>query len=1573
VALRTYIGNAEVVLRTFIVNVVLVLIFGAFLIATAGAEQVVEFGDDPSGVTLLSQDQGGVLVQVDIGSMKFRQVSAVEGDFVLVQVDGFSRSHRIGEPSLPMVNRILAVPVGADLRAQVIESEIEEVSLTDLGLTAPIFPVQPSLSKSQDPSTVPFEFERGIYRQSGYYALPLTETRDLGIMRALRLGVLSVAPVEYDPVANSLRVYKRMVIRVEYIHPNWEATLEMRGRYYSPFFEPVYNQIINYEPLPPMILDDLVTYPVKYVIIADRMFESQLQPFIEWKTKRGFNVITAYTDEIGHSNTAIKDYIRDLYTGSDPPDDPAPSFVLLVGDDQQIEAFNYGSHISDLDFCEFTNDHIPEIYYGRFSAQDPSLLQPQIDKTLEYEQYLMPDPTYLGEVTMIAGVDAYHAPTYGNGQINYGVNLYFNSDHGIYSYTWLYPDSDQPGASMAIIRTVDEGIGLINYTAHGSHDGWADPEFSTSDVRGLTNAHQYPLAIGNCCLTVTFGDNYSTPCVGEAWLQEEDKGSIGYIGGSNSTYWDEDYWWGVGYGPIIGDGPEYDQTGLGAYDGVFHDHGEPVTDHYIVNDALVFCGNMAVVESGSGMINYYWEIYHLLGDPSVMTYLGVPSANVVDHDDVILLGETSFTVEADPSSYMGLSMDGVLHGAAYVDESGAVTMDIVPFEEPGEADLVISAQNREPYITTVQIISPQGPYVMFDSCAVNDTDGNGNGMIEFGETILLGMQLVNVGPDPAVDVTATLSTDDEYVTITDDFESFGDIEGDFGTVFVPDAYAFDVSAEIPDGHVISLDLEVSCSYGSWMSEFNLTGYAPVVEFADVFINDDQGNGNGILEAGETAEMVVTLMNSGTCMAEAVTATLSDEDEYVTITDAEGSFGDLDPSGGHGDNSGDVFVVVADSEYPIGHSVDFELAVEASGGYSAGVPFILRSWESFEYNDGGWAGEGNWECGEPTSGPGSAFDGVRVWATSLGGDYSSNANDMLVTNFIEVNESSATLNFFHWYNFEYTSPNAWDGGNVSVRVLGETDWELIYPVGGYPFDEIDGLGDEPGYSDVSGEWEQAVFEIGGYEGALLQVGFRLGTDGSLTRSGWYIDAVTATGATIMPLPEMAVTPSCLTAELEPGQSTDLTLSISNPSEGILTFEIEPEIINRILRSSDNQAVSMMTSGAASDPQVKSDYERDGDLLIVTYDGPKPVEDGSGGNPAMILDRGGPDEFGYTWIDSNEPDGPRYEWIDITGDGEPLNFSDDQNRGPYDLGFSMPFYDEYFNSIRVCSNGWLSFTSTETEYSNEPIPTGDEPNNLLAPFWDDLNPSDGGMIYFYTNGVDSAIVAWIEVPHYQYSGQGIYTFEAILTADGEIVYQYESLEGEVASNTVGIEDGNGMVGLQVAYNEPYVENSLAVKFVPPTIWLTADPLSGYVMPGSSQDIAVTFDATELDEGQYLGSLNITCNDPAHPEMAAACTLTVREQTLVDDPSAAVPAKFSLSQNYPNPFNPSTSLSYALPEDCHVKIEIFDILGRRIETLVDAWQPAGNYTVLWNGEGKSSGLYFYRIDAGEFSAARKMLLLR
>jgi hypothetical protein len=1110
--------------KKVIFSFVVALLATSIVVYPALGGQTIKLSDEQSGLSLLSQDDAGLLLQIDIGALDLQSVSAVEGEFMLLSVAGFSRSHRVGEPSLPMINRLISIPLGCELKAEVVESQAVEVSLSDYGVSVPLLPVQPSISKSQDPATVPFEYIREIYAGPGYYGLPAVETSEIGMMRAVRLALVSVAPIEYDPQENMIRVTRRMTVKIDYLHPDRQATDEMRRRLYSPFYEPAYNRILNYEPPQTVILDDLVQYPVRYVIVSDRMFESQLQPFIEWKTKKGFEVVVAYTDVIGYSNTAIRSYIQNLYDSADPPDNPAPSFVLLVGDDQQIQAFsgNAGSHITDLRFCEFTGDYLPEIYYGRFSAQSTGLLQPQIDKTLEYEQYLMPDPGFLGEVTMIAGVDAYYAPTHGNGQINYGVNLYFNAGHDIYSNTWLYPESSNPGAAAAIIQTVDDGIGFINYTAHGSHDGWGNPGFSSGDVNSLTNAHMYPLAIGNCCLTSTFGDNYSTPCVGEVWLQAANKGAIGYIGASNSTYWDEDYWWGVGYGPVIGDGPTYEQTGLGAYDGVFHDHGEPVSQHYIVNDALIFCGNMAVEESGSGLADYYWEAYHLFGDPSVMTYLGVPIANNVQHDPVIFVTATSLTVSADPGSYVGLTVDGIQHGSGYIDGSGVVEIQLVPFDQPGEADIVVTAQNRVPYISTIQIVMPEGPYVVFDSYVVNDFSGNNNGLADAGESILLGVQLENVGPDDALDVTANLSSDDLYATIFDGFESYGDIPGNGGTAYVADAYSFDIDPGSPDEHALQFQLDITgTALDTWVSNFVLPVYAPQLAYIDVIIDDAGGNGNGILDPGETADLTVAIANNGSGEAGSVSGFLWESDAYVSIADPDGTFGDILP-GETGDNSGDVFTASAESSCPQGYIATLNIDLETDLGYEITVPFdIIVGDRAIIFADDfssdlGWTGlggSGEWTIAAATGGSGSdehggpdpetdhspsSDNGVlgNDLAPGTGGDYNPGlgVTYWVTSPTIDCSDySSIIMTFYRWLGVE---DDNWD--NAYFQAYNGNNWVTLF---------------ENSATIDESAWSEQSFDLSAIadENPDFQIRFGIGpTDDSWQFCGWNLDDIEIKG-------------------------------------------------------------------------------------------------------------------------------------------------------------------------------------------------------------------------------------------------------------------------------------------------------------------------------------------------------------------------------------------------------------------------------------------------------------------------------
>lgn len=680
----------------------LVLILACFI----SFSQTIKLNSGNNGFSF-QNSESGMVINNSIPDIQTMLVKSEKGLFTKLLIPGYTGTKNFGEPELPVFNKLVEIPHGAKLTVEVVSYNLEVIDLNDLGLSNKIFPSQPSVNKSVDPKDIPFYFNESFYSTDEYSDAPQVTVDFLGEMRGVRIGRLTISQFSYNPVLNVLYIYNNINAEISFGNIDITLNKSIKEKCYSPEFDNMLSdKLINYTRSGK---DVITTYPVKYVIVSDPMFQTDLQDFIKWKIKKGFNVIEAYTNNplVGTTTTSIKAYLQGLYTAGTPTD-PAPTYVLFVGDIAQIPVFtgSAGSHITDLYYCEYTGggDVFPELYYGRFSATTSQQLQSQISKTLEYEQYLFPDPSFLDEVVMIAGVDASNAPTYGNGQINYGTDNYFNLAHGLTSHTYLYGSgspitSDSPGAAAAIITDFSNGAGFVNYTAHGSPDGWADPTFGISDIAGLTNTHKYPLAIGNCCSTSEFQE---TECFAEAIVRAEDKGALGYIGGSNSTYWSEDFWWGVG-ATTVSANPVYD-THLGVYDGVFHDHGETEDKWFLTNGQIIHDGNLAVTEA-NGAYDYYWEIYHLMGDPSVMTYFSVPPPIDADYINPVPVGTTTLDVTTEQYAYVALSLNGVLLDAQYTGINTSVTLTFPAFISPDVADVVVTKQNREPYIGTLDIVN----------------------------------------------------------------------------------------------------------------------------------------------------------------------------------------------------------------------------------------------------------------------------------------------------------------------------------------------------------------------------------------------------------------------------------------------------------------------------------------------------------------------------------------------------------------------------------------------------------------------------------------------------------------------------------------------------------------------------------------------------------------------------------------------------------------------------------------------------------------------------------------------------
>ncbi|MGE5425398.1 MAG: C25 family cysteine peptidase [Syntrophothermus sp.] len=793
-----------------------------------------------------------------LSTIQFREIATSAGIFTEFYTEGYGYANIPGDPKLPVYKQLVEVPAGARYTIRITDQVFHDYDLSSFGITYPLIPAQPPVSKNSDPSTLPFHYNPGTYQQNKWLGEPLVTITNAGSGRAVSMARVEVSPVQYNPVTGQIRVYESFNVKIIFEGADISSVVQAKRRSWSPYYQSLYRLLPNYQEE----TDSLITSaPVTYVVISSPLFKTALRPFINWKKKKGFQVIEGYTDDpaVGTTTASIKTWLQNLYNNP-PAGFQKPAFVLFAGDVPQIPAFMSNGHPSDMYYCDLTNDHIPEMFYGRFSASSLVQLQPYIDKTLEYEQYTMPSDAFLGEVTMVAGADATHQLTWGNGQINYGTTYYFNSAHNLLSHTYLQPEPAGGNYSANIRQNVSDGVGYANYTAHGSETGWSDPAFNISQIPPLQNNHEYCLMVGNCCLTA----KYSVNCFAEEITRAEGKGALGYIGCSDYSYWDEDYWWGCGFKAVTSN-PSYDPNHLGAYDVTFHDQGIPESQWFVTQGQMVQGGNFAVEQSNSGMKLYYWEAYNLMGDPSLSAYFSVPPALTATYPDNLLMGTSTLQVVTEPYVYAALTVhDTVLIAAQCSDASGVINFTFNPLQTPDTLSLVMTKQNRKPHLGHINVIPATGPYVVVSSTVVNDLAyGNQNRQAEYGEKISLDVTLKNIGILSSGNVNGTISSGDTNVTILINTHNFGILaSGD--TVKGIDCFSIQVKNSSPDQHPVVLQMVLSDGTHSWNAELRFKTNSPVITITDMIISDPApgGNGNGVLDPGETAILKIHFENTG---------------------------------------------------------------------------------------------------------------------------------------------------------------------------------------------------------------------------------------------------------------------------------------------------------------------------------------------------------------------------------------------------------------------------------------------------------------------------------------------------------------------------------------------------------------------------------------------------------------------------------------------------------------------------------------------------------------------------------------
>ncbi|HPF69039.1 MAG TPA: S8 family serine peptidase [Candidatus Krumholzibacteria bacterium] len=370
--------------------------------------------------------------------------------------------------------------------------------------------------------------------------------------------------------------------------------------------------------------------------------------------------------------------------------------------------------------------------------------------------------------------------------------------------------------------------------------------------------------------------------------------------------------------------------------------------------------------------------------------------------------------------------------------------------------------------------------------------------------------------------------------------------------------------------------------------------------------------------------------------------------------------------------------------------------------------------------------------------------------------------------------------------------------------------------------------------------------------------------------------------------------------------------------------------------------------------------------------------TGEDPRLPVTRvagiGGPDLFGYAWRDSDHPYGPAFAWPDIAAAGTAVALGDDAVSPPFDLGFVFPFYGLECTQVRVCSNGFVSFGPATAAWANQGMPDPLDPNNIVAPFWDDLAPNLGGSIHVLA-GADRFTVQFTGVPHYG-RPDVTETFAVVLHAGGAIELQYLEV-GDDGSCSVGIENAWGSDGLLVQFNSAgSLHDAMAIRIAAdaPPAWLAATPAAAVVAAGAVLPLQVAVEAAGLAVGDHDAFVSLVTNDPVRPVLAVPVTLTISELAV----GPRLPAAVTFAGAVPNPCNPSAELRFALPHEATVALELYDLRGRRVRTVFRGVLGAGDQALRWDGRDDAgrdaaSGAYVARLVVDGTARARTLTLLR
>jgi hypothetical protein len=877
-------------------------------------------GDGNSGIEATVQQIDQTVLRLTIANIPF-QSSDLNGEesstISLPEEFGLSRGAFLGPESavLPTITRLLAIPFDAEPSFTITRSEYREI---------PDILLAPANQEDILGLTPPGNELLNLNQNR-----PLVTAEVAGVMRDLRLYALTISPVSYDPESRTLNVCRELEIEVS--HSGSRIT-RYEGRL-SEAFAPIYRSLVDN----PTVFDPIEITRGAYWVIYPDAFASNIQPLLDWKKAKGFDVVAIPKTAIG-SNTYnnIKNYIIARFDSCMTK----PDYIVIMGDvtmpnSDGVETRTYSNPwgFGDIEsdnaytFIE-GGDYFPEVLIGRISFDTQSELNNYFNKFFMYEKNpYMSDTGWYHRGVVVAGSDGYSFTSprltklwCREAMMERGftqVDTFF-AEHG----GWELP--------AQIANAIDNGVAYVNYRGYGTADSWMPPYFGSSEILGLANSNRFPIMTSIVCGTGDYEDGIDV-CMGETWIRANNKGGAGFIGNSNHdahTRWTN-------------------ALDVGIYWGWFDEDVTTMAQALLMGKMTLY--NAFPLDRGAnGQVELYFNSYNNLGDPEINCWTDIPRPMQVNYPDSIQFGQNRFEVHIQDT--LGNPVEGAavciwkgaeVFSTGFTDNNGDFRFLSSP-ASGGGMQVTATARNYIPYQDSAYYYSSAAAIGYTSHIVDDDSDGeslgDADGILDPSERIELPVILTNYGvSDTAFGVFANLSCLTPGVTVSRFSASYLDIAP--GQAASPDMPFFiRIGPEIADGVEAQMILDISDGGGnSWQNIFNL----PLAASRMVIESDTIIDGaNGIVNPGETVELVVAARNLGGEPLYSSSAILKTADDQVLISDSTAVFGNIMPDEVI-NNSGDHFAFSVGSDIYNGHIINFIVEWTGNGPHVATSSFAVQ--------------------------------------------------------------------------------------------------------------------------------------------------------------------------------------------------------------------------------------------------------------------------------------------------------------------------------------------------------------------------------------------------------------------------------------------------------------------------------------------------------------------------------------------------------------------------------------------------------------------------------------------------------